>query len=235
MNPSPLILIVEDDPVTGLIFERMILTHLPECRPIWVRTLAEARERSADLAVALFVLDVNLPDGSGLDFLFELSHSHPDSQAVVMSATPLPEYEAQSAAFGALRFLAKPLSAADVKRALEEVLTSRRVGEDEAYRVSLKNLTFFDVVQLKCLARATASLQFSSDGRVGTIHFLEGEIIDAQTGGVGGFEALQEIARWRRGSINESPLMNMGLRSIDSGWQSLVIDLAHRLDDARQV
>src|SRR6478736_3615980 len=98
MPQNPVILIVEDDPVTALVFEKIILTQFPDCRPIWAKDIAEARMRASGVAVSLFVIDVNLPDGSGLDFLWEMSNVHADAQALVMSATPRPEYEAQSVA-----------------------------------------------------------------------------------------------------------------------------------------
>ena len=228
----PLILIVEDDPVTALLFEKIILTQFPDCRPIWAKDLSEGKLRASGVSVTLFVIDVNLPDGSGLDFLWDMSNAHPDAQAIVMSATPQPEYEAQSVALGALRFLPKPIAAPKVKQVLEEVLAARRAGVDNAFRASLKNLSLFDIVQLKCLSGSTATLQFSCEGRSGQIHIQDGEIIDAQCGELGGIEALKEMARWRTGSAQEVPLRNLGIRSIHTGWQSLVMDLAQAMDES---
>lgn len=67
------ILIVEDDPALGqgiriaLQSERLAITV--------VRTLADARIALAGGEYALMLLDINLPDGSGLDFLLGLRQS----------------------------------------------------------------------------------------------------------------------------------------------------------------
>ena len=67
------ILIVEDDPALGqgiriaLQSERLAITV--------VRTLADARIALAEGDYALMLLDINLPDGSGLDFLLGLRQS----------------------------------------------------------------------------------------------------------------------------------------------------------------
>ena len=67
------ILIVEDDRALG---EGLCLAlKSPEAEPLLCRTLAAARAALEAGEPDLLVLDVNLPDGSGLDFLRQLRES----------------------------------------------------------------------------------------------------------------------------------------------------------------
>ena len=167
MSEAPIILIVEDCSVTALLWERVALAYLPTCRPLWARNLVESRQRVSGSSIALFVLDVNLPDGSGLDFLWEISSVQPDAKAVVITADPLPEYQVQSAALGALRFVEKPVSTTVIQKILSDALDATKAESShvlpaQAFQATLVNLTPFDIVQLKCLANATTTLKFLS-------------------------------------------------------------------------
>ena len=231
MHEHPIIMIVEDCPVTGMIFERVILNALPHCRPIWARDLRDARMRSARQPVALFVMDINLPDGSGLDFLWEMSTVQPHAQAVVISSTPLPEHQAQSAALGALRFVEKPMSPEQVQQLMSDVLHSSTTNGADAFRASLRNLTFFDILQLKCLAGATTTIEFTSNGRLGRIHISEGSVIHATLGDESGVPAVERIARWRDGTAREMPFELSTPTTITLSWQSLFMHVAQAIDE----
>ena len=187
--------------------------------------------RSARLSISLFVMDINLPDGSGLDFLWEMSTAQPHAQAVVISSTPLPEYQAQSAALGALRFVEKPISPDDIQQMLRDVLESSVTNGSDAFRASLRNLTLFDILQLKCLAGATTRLEFTSDGRTGTIHICGGAIVHASQDEDSGVTALERIARWRDGTAREMPFEVATPTTITESWQSLFMHLAHAIDE----
>jgi CheY-like chemotaxis protein len=231
MHENPIIMIVEDCPVTAAVFERVILSTLPHCRPMWARDLQDARLRSSGLPVALFVMDINLPDGSGLDFLWEMSTVQPHAQAIVISSTPLPEYQAQSAALGALRFVEKPVTPPEVQELMTDVLNSSITSGSDAFRASLRNLTIFDILQLKCLAGATTTLEFASNGRVGQIHIYEGSVIHAELGEETGVTAIENIARWRDGTARELPFNLSTPYTIDQSWQSLFMHIAHAIDE----
>ena len=51
MHEQPIVLLLEDSPITAFVLEQAILVHLPHCRPIWARNLEEARLRTASIPV----------------------------------------------------------------------------------------------------------------------------------------------------------------------------------------
>jgi DNA-binding NtrC family response regulator len=78
-----LILQVEDDSDVRKIVE-LILTDIAEVIP--AASLREAREWLAKEQFNLVLLDVGLPDGSGLTLLPEIKHAHPHTEVVIFSA-----------------------------------------------------------------------------------------------------------------------------------------------------
>jgi len=80
---KPLILQVEDeDDVIKVV--GMILNDYADI--ITARTLAEAREKLSQHQFDLVLLDIGLPDGSGLDLLVELKSQQPTIHTVIFSA-----------------------------------------------------------------------------------------------------------------------------------------------------
>ena len=74
-----------------------------------VATLAEARARLAE-AYDVVLLDVRLPDGSGLDLLTEIVAATPHTVVVMMSGHATVDLAVQATRIGAFDFLEKPIS-----------------------------------------------------------------------------------------------------------------------------
>lgn len=79
----PLILQVEDEPDVRKIVE-LILTDTADL--IAATSLQEARDWLSKQRFDLVLLDVGLPDGSGLSLLPEIKHRHPGTEVVIFSA-----------------------------------------------------------------------------------------------------------------------------------------------------
>ena len=212
------------------------MSELPHVRLLWARSVAEATARAEGLSIDLFLVDIMLPDGSGLDFLWQMTAAHPTARAMVMTATPLPEYEVHSAALGVLHFLEKPLQIPRLLGLVREALgaTSTTVGDTE-FSATLQNVTPADILQLKCLTGATTIIEFHTDGALGRIRFEAGEITDASAGRLRGVEAFHEIVAWKSGQVSEQPCAGPGVRTIHGSWQSLLMEAAQRLDESHAV
>lgn len=118
-------LIVEDDELLGL-----TLVDALERRGLCARhckSLAEARatlgRANPAFNVELLVIDVLLPDGTGLDLLREVALSGPHPRVIAISGAARPEQSFELAQLGVERFVPKPLALDAFERALEHVLT----------------------------------------------------------------------------------------------------------------
>ena len=230
---NPIIFLLEDCPVTALLVERAVMHELPHVRLLWARSIAEANARAEGLAIDLFLVDIMLPDGSGLDFLWQMAPLHPAARVMVMTATPLPEYEVHSAALGVLHFFEKPLKLPILLGHLRKALDATATGAETDFSATLRNVTPADVIQLKCLMRATTVIEFHSAGATGRIRFEDGEITDAAVGPMHGPAAFAAILSWKTGRVSEQPVTALGERTIHGPWQTLLMEAAQSLDEAR--
>ena len=233
MQPeNPIILLLEDCPVTALLVERTVMTEIPQCRLVWARNVAEATARAEAMPIELFLVDINLPDGNGLDFLSKMSAAHPLARAIVMTANALPEHQANSAALGVLHFLEKPLKLPFLIQHLRRALDSEQMaGANQEFRAVLENVTPADILQLKCLTHASTVVEFHAGGKTGHICFQKGELADAQTGALRGVEAVFEIISWKRGEVTERAAVEQFERTINCSWQTLLMEAAQRIDE----
>ncbi len=77
------ILIVEDHKDTREWWMKNIFNAFPDAVPESAVTLMEAREKCAARHFSLALVDINLPDGNGLDLVRELVLQHPETYIVM--------------------------------------------------------------------------------------------------------------------------------------------------------
>ena len=82
LHGRPRVLHVEDDPDTVQLFESLLEG---EAELTWAGTVAEARQRLEAETFDLVILDLGLPDGSGMDLLPNLKPTRP---VLIFSAQP---------------------------------------------------------------------------------------------------------------------------------------------------
>lgn len=86
-------------------------------------SLAEGRKILEDVDPSLIFLDVNLPDGNGLEELFELQKTHLSKKVIMMSAFVHQEDRDLAHSMGAIDFFSKPFSLFILEQAVNSQLT----------------------------------------------------------------------------------------------------------------
>jgi CheY-like chemotaxis protein len=227
------VLVVEDDPVTSVTLCKALRVGIPDMLVLNARSLHEARLTLKEYAVDFFILDILLPDGSGIDFIFDVTVKNPEATIVLMTTTPLPEYRAQAEAFGVMNFLEKPVNHRQLISLIKESRGTQGVRSDTSlFKASLTRLTVLDIVQLKCLNGATQTVVFKSRHHgSGQVCFRNGEITHAATRRASGMAALSEIISWKSGYAAEVSNNTASKRSITGNWQSVLLVAAHTTDE----
>lgn len=130
------LLLVEDDLALG---EGVRLALQTEGRPVTLcRTLAQARQTlAAEGLFALAILDVNLPDGSGLTFLEEVRGRLP---VLLLTANDLETDIVAGLELGAEDYITKPFSLAVLRARVNAQL--RRSGGGAGEVVEVGDFTF---------------------------------------------------------------------------------------------
>jgi len=125
------ILIIEDEAVLAKNMQRT-LQKLEHSVTV-VRTAAEGERRFAEIDPDLTLLDLRLPDGSGLDLLPRLTARNPSAQVLMMTAYATIEDAVRAIKLGAKDYLQKPLSMEDLRHAVTRVLEEVRLQHEVSY------------------------------------------------------------------------------------------------------
>ena len=146
------ILIIEDDRALG---DGLCLAlKSPEAEPSLCRTLSAARSALAEGTFDLLVLDVNLPDGSGLDLLRELRGASNPVPVLLLTANDMEMDVVAGLESGADDYVTKPFSLA-VLRARVNAQLRRTVSSPTEAPLVLGPFSF-----------DFARMEFRRDGRL---------------------------------------------------------------------
>jgi DNA-binding NtrC family response regulator len=85
-------------------------------------SVAEGLELTKEIDFDLFILDVRLPDGTGVELCQKLHESHPDVPVIYYSAYGDNDESERAVATCGDAFLRKPLGIADIEAAVERFL-----------------------------------------------------------------------------------------------------------------
>jgi hypothetical protein len=136
----------------------------------------------------------------------------------------------QAAGIGAIHFLEKPFPHSDFVDLVHALL--RPSVEGEKFQGTLSDLHLSDIIQLKCMSRATSVLEItSSAGEKARVYFDNGQVCHAVSPGCEGFEAFNEIVSWKSGKISEVAGAKTPPCTIDVDWQFLLMEAVRRIDE----
>ena len=120
------ILLIEDDSAVakvirdGLDTNRYVVRHAP--------TLAEARALASGVQFDAMILDLMLPDGSGLDFAQALRTSGNDTPVLMLTARDTIDERVEGFRHGADDYLCKPFDVTELTARLEAILRRSQAG-----------------------------------------------------------------------------------------------------------
>lgn len=132
------IFLLEDDAALG----RGIATALAgQSRTVTLAgSIAQARETLAGARFHLLILDVNLPDGSGLELLRSLRQEGEGTPAILLTANDLEWDEVAGLEAGADDYITKPFSLAVLRARVNAQL--RRAAPAQPERLEVDGFTF---------------------------------------------------------------------------------------------
>jgi len=230
------VLVLDDDICLTTIVMKAVRKGLPEAEVLTARSVAEAQLLLSEFKIHFFILDVNLPDGTSINFLSDIRAKSPDARVMMITASPVADYEKATRNLGVLLFRQKPVDTKEIvklARAQYETLGHATTPQhtEERFAVSLTCLSAIDIIQLKCVSNATLILQVASPCGIGRIYFENGQIVHAETLNSGGEAAFEEILRWKGGRIKEMTAAFKTPHTISTDWQGLLLNICQRIDE----
>jgi DNA-binding NtrC family response regulator len=129
-NTNELILVVDDDQV--------IRWTLREALQSWGFTTVEAgsaaeavKQFQAELPAGV-LLDIDLPDGSGLDVLREIKREHPEAIAIMITGNVQVDNTISALRGGAYDFIGKPINLEELRVTLRNAIETRQLRREVA-------------------------------------------------------------------------------------------------------
>jgi signal transduction histidine kinase/DNA-binding response OmpR family regulator len=158
------ILVVEDDERFALILRDLVRESSFRC--LVATTAEDARDLAERLAPSACLLDVNLPDESGLVLLDRLKRS-PTTRHIPIHMLSVADYAQQALAMGAIGYAVKPVRREQIVAAIESL--ERKLAQDvrrilvvegnESQQRSIEALLRRDGVELVIAAKGAAALE----------------------------------------------------------------------------
>ena len=201
------ILIVEDDRPLSQGIQMALRQSDREIR--LAHTLAAARDALAAGGVDLVILDVNLPDGSGLALLEELRRTS-DLPVLILSANDMEMDQVAGLELGADDYVTKPFSLAILRARVGNLLRQRRGGaavELPPFSFDFQNLLFTregEAVELSKTEQRLLRLLVENRGRT-----LPREVLLDRVWDGGAFvdeNALSVAVKRLRDKLGEAPI-----------------------------
>lgn len=133
-QPSTTILLIEDNPGDVLLFQQMLADTSYSFNFLWVDTVAKALEELVNQTVDTILLDLNLPDSTGLDTLQQIYLNVPFTPIIVLTGFDDDLIAAQAIRQGAEDYLVKNTVDSQVL-----VRSIRYAIERKHYKIELHN------------------------------------------------------------------------------------------------
>ena len=171
-----LLLLVEDERLLRWALKRRLQNagHIVD----EASTLAEAEEHLRRRRPEVVILDINLPDGNGIDFLAEQHEKLSESTVVVVTADGRVEDAVRAMKLGAWDFLSKPVDQDELLRLVNratavhrdklEVEVSRRAREKQSsVKVIAESQSMQDVLRLAMTVASASNTTVLIQGETG--------------------------------------------------------------------
>ena len=133
------LLITEDDMALAQGLQRALQEKKRQV--LCCKNIQETRQHLHQNQTDLLILDVNLPDGSGLDFLQELKRNYPTIPVILLTANDTDMDIVKGLELGADDYITKPFSLAVLRARVNTQLRNRTV---QMQKVSAKNTQIWE-------------------------------------------------------------------------------------------
>jgi DNA-binding response OmpR family regulator len=216
------VLIVDDDILVRTVHIAAI-ARIPGVSVVAVGTVSEARSVLGHATPDVLLLDLNLPDGNGLDVIDDLAQRGLSLRVVVISAH-IDAYRAQLLPNAALTLLPKPAPASEL----------RRLVQARAKETLPPPFTLIDYIQLACMGQHSVELVGEGPAASASVVVRDGQLWAARDSEGGGVAALERLAGAAQPGLRVrgvDPSADIS-RNIEERWDHVLLELMRLRDEA---
>ena len=139
--PNLTLLLVEDEPNLGQTLRDYL--RAKKFNVELASTISEAKEKFEQFKPAIAILDIGLPDGSGIDLGRELRQKRKDCVLLFCTALNDPSLRVEGLELGAEDYITKPFELKELTLRLDRILRSRELTSQNPDQINFGNLVFW--------------------------------------------------------------------------------------------
>lgn len=145
-KPAETILVVDDDAQIRKTLENVLRSWGYRC--IEAGTIAQAQEQFSEELPGVILLDIDLPDGSGLDLLPSIKERSPDTIVVMITGDVNVDNTIEALRGGAHDFIGKPISLQELKITIRNGIETRKLRKvvHEVRRARSRKFSFEQII-----------------------------------------------------------------------------------------
>ncbi len=185
----------------------------------------QAIETISNEDIQLVITELNMPGMNGIALIKHLLKSHSQTPIIVTTAYGTPEIAAKLGSIPSIKYLKKPLKTDVIMKAIFEKL---KISYGQVNGVGLSS--FLQILQMEGKT-CTLSVVSSSENRTGTLYFLDGELIAAETDGKTDEAAAYEIISWEDAKITIVYNVSKQERKITQSLMNILMEAAKVKDE----
>ena len=230
------ILVIDADPKSQKVLE--VSFKKTGYRVIMVQSQREALERLAAELPDLIITDTILPDGDGFSLCADLKADarYKDIPLVFLTEDDALTSKMRGFELGASDYLTKPIYIKEVTSRVETLLHKRAkdmisAEDGEQVEGSLEDVTMIDLLQTIESEQRSGTIHLQRGSNLASVHFKDGNIMDALCGKLHGEEAIYRLMLWPKGHFTIR-YHDLGKRAdhIDKDATALLIEGIQRLE-----
>ncbi|MBK8256175.1 MAG: response regulator [Polyangiaceae bacterium] len=221
-----IVLIVEDEPVLRATMARS-LSKLTDVEVVDAGTVADARALLKALTPRVVILDLHLPDGTGIDLLPDIEQAKLTTAILFVTAYPH-RIDQHSNRPGGLTVLEKPIAMNELRRVVADAFSGAGVRT-----LSESPFCLADYMQLAWLSHRSARIDIRRHGGLlGSVWIKEGHGYHAQDAGGTGNSALGRLLFATGVTTETHPVTTFPLtQTLHGNCEELLLDATRRFDE----
>jgi DNA-binding response OmpR family regulator len=218
------VLIVDDEPLFLSSVREGLTRRRSDLEVLGATQGREALDILCSRAVDLVVTDLRMPVLDGFQLLSVLMREQKGTPVIVMTAFGTPDLEDNVRELGAVAYVEKPIDLHALNDVIDRELRRAAKGH-------IQGITLCGFLQLLEIERKTCTLQVSSEGRTGFLHFQDGALIHAEVGETSGPEAVYALENWPAPEIEIDQVCRARSRTVFCSMTELLLEGARRADE----
>ena len=183
----------------------------------------------------LIISEVSLSGMGGFELLSQTRRLKGDVPWIFLTAQADRQNISKGFECGASDYLIKPTSVEVIVTKAQQMMENYQQAQPaHGMKGSLNQMAVPEIVQVFSHGRKSGKLRIDSDGKTAEVHFINGNIVDAQYGALSGEQAFYAMLNLTDGQFFVDPTFVATRRVINASAEALLLEGMRRLDESQR-